>query len=62
MRYVVAIALVSAVSAFAGAGVGDPHPPLYHPEIVSLSPPYIGGYVDIDDFEGDVVLVYFWKC
>lgn len=62
MRYAFVIALAFAVTAFAGAGVGDPHPPLYHAEIVSLSSPYTGPYVDIDDFDGDVVFVYFWKC
>lgn len=62
MRYIVIYALLFAVAAYAGAGIGDPHPPLYHPEIVSLDSPYIGAYVDIDDFNGDVVLVYFWKC
>jgi hypothetical protein len=62
MRYAVVIALLFAVAAYAGAGIGDPHPPLYHAEVVSPNPPYTGAYVDIDDFNGDVVLVYFWKC
>jgi len=62
MRYLGVAFVFAAVSAFAAATVGDVHPPLNHQEIVSNSPPYVGAYVNIDDFDGDVVLVYFWKC